>query len=369
MSNTVSLSDNDQLKWPEVFSLAGLNAAVVISWIAYHEYQPILIKNFNFENLASFLVIAKAVILVIIPPIAGWFADMLLKKNGKYFTVFTVGIGATAMIFMVVATIIGAGALSQIRDFLPVMIVFWLVAMNLFISPANSMIEAFAPAQKLPVVMGVLFLTTELLYALEPLIVELVHFFGDTLTFVVGGVLIAGSGYIFHRVSSDEVMTRKKELQENYEKKESSLGYLVIIVAGLQLGLAKGLLVEFFPEHLTKIFPEYSDIADYVTFGLLGFSAILAFAASKSVARLKPIKVLTYSFIVLLAGGLMLFVSGYFYLTIFSALIVAASFSLINITGLPFAISNLSTRHITYGVGIFIGASELFSGLLEYYFH
>lgn len=369
MNNSFALSDRDQLKWPEVFSLAGLNAAVVISWIAYHEYQPILIKNFNFENLASFLVIAKAIILVVIPPLAGWLADLLLKKNGKFFTIFTVGIGATAMIFMVVATIIGAGTLSQIRDFLPIMIVFWLVAMNLFISPANSMIEAFAPAQKLPVVMGVLFLTTELLYALEPLIVDLVHLFGDTLTFVVGGVLISGAGYIFHRVSSDEVITRKKELLDQKEKKVSKIGYLVIIVAGLQLGLAKGLLVEFFPEHLAKIFPQHSDIADYVTFGLLGFSAILAFLASRSVAKIEPIKVLTYSFFILLAGGLILFLSGIFYLTIASALVVAISFSLINITGLPFAISNLSARHITYGVGMFIGASELFSGLLEYYFH
>ena len=370
MSTANTVVEKDQLKWPEVYSLAALNAAVVISWIAYHEYQPILIQKFNFEDLGTFLVLTKAIVLVVIPPLAGWLADVILKKNGKFFTIFTVGVGATAMIFMVVATIIGAGELSQIRGLLPVMIIAWLVAMNLFISPANSMIEAFAPAQKLPVVMGVLFLTTELLYALEPLIVELVHFFGDTLTFIVGGLLISGTGFLFYKVSSDEVMSRRKELSDdNKQKKVTTLNYLVILIAGLQLGLAKALLIEFFPENIGQRFPAQAEIADYVTFGLLGFSAILAFAVSRVVAQYKPLKVLTYGLYAVLAGGIVMFVSANFALTIFSAVVVAAAFSLINITGLPFVISNLSTRHITYGVGMFIGASELFSGLLEYYFH
>ena len=368
--STTTILEKDQLKWPEVYSLAALNAAVVISWIAYHEYQPILIEKFQFHELASFLVITKAIVLVLIPPLAGWLADIILKKNGKFFTIFTVGVGATAMIFMVVATIIGAGELSAIKGMLPFMIVCWLVAMNLFISPANSMIEAFAPVQKLPLVMGVLFLTTELLYALEPLIVELVHFFGDTLTFIVGGILISGTGFLFYRVSSDEVMSRRKEVTENdNHKKVSSLSYAVIIVAGLQLGLAKALLVEFFPEHIGDKFPAQADIADFVTFGLLGFSAILAFVISRFIIRYKPLKVLTYAFYAVLVAGILLFVSPSFALTIFSAAVLAAAFSLINITGLPFVISNLSARHITYGVGMFIGASELFSGLLEYYFH
>ncbi len=367
MSESIALiAEKEKLKWPEVYSLAALNVAVVISWIAYHEYQPVLLQKFKFEGLANFLIIAKAIILVGIPPLAGWLADLILKENGKFFTIFTVGIGATAMIFMVVASIIGIGPLEEIRPFLPVMIVLWLVAMNLFISPANSMIEAFAPAQKLPIVMGFLFLTTELIYALEPLVVGLVHFFGDTLTFVVGGLLISSTGFLFHKISSDEVLSRKKELMNMTPKKVRGFNYLVIIIAGLQLGLAKAVLIEYFPENIASRFPEYDEAAQYITFGLLGMSAILAFAVSQFIARFQPINILISSFIVLFIGAIAMFISGNFHLTLTSAVIVAASFSLLNITGLPFAISNLSARHITYGVGIFIGASELFSGILEY---
>ncbi len=361
-----NLQDDRSLKWREVYSLAALNVAVVISWIAYHEYQPHLVESFALGNLTDFLIVTKAVVLVLVPPIAGLLADQIMKKSGKFFIVFTVGIGATAMIFMVVATIIGSGPLSNIQAALPIMIVLWLISMNLFISPATSMIEAFAPAQKLPVVMGFLFLTTELVYALEPLVVELVHLFGDTLTFVVGGILISVTGYLFHRVSSDEVIARKKELLRLPTKTLSVAGFITIIIVGLQLGLGKALLVEFFPDNIESKFAAYADYANYITFGMLGFAAILAFLAGFMIQNTRLERVLIIAFIIQFVGIIVIVVSNTFYLTIAGAIVTAGAFSFINVSGLPFALKYLSVKHITYGVGIYIGSSEIVSGILEY---
>lgn len=358
----------DDIKWPEIFSLGALNVSVVISWIAYHEYQPILLENFSFDHLSDFLIVSKALILVLIPALAGLLADYLLSKNGKFFTLFTVGIGATAMIFMIVASIIGAGPVGALKPFLPYMIVLWLVSMNLFISPAYSMIEAFAPAQKLPIVMGFLFLVTELIYALEPLVVELVQFFGDTLTFIVGGVLISASGYFFHRISSDEVISRKKELLQAKVKPQSVQSYIAILTIGLALGVGKAFLVEFIPENFETIFPETGNTGSYVSFGLLGLSAITAFAISKKVAGMNTQKVLISSLVIIGVGAMILLASSNLTLSITGGIITAIGFSILNISGLPFAINQLSVKHITYGVGIYIGASEVCSGLFEYYF-
>lgn len=365
--STISINSDD-IKWPEIFSLGALNVSVVISWIAYHEYQPILLENFSFDHLAEFLIVSKAIILVLIPALAGLLADYLLGKNGKYFTLFTVGIGATAMIFMIVASIIGAGPVGTLKPFLPYMIILWLISMNLFISPAYSMIEAFAPAQKLPIVMGFLFLVTELIYALEPLVVGLVQFFGDTLTFVVGGILISVSGYFFHRISSDEVISRKKELLEAKSKPQSLQSYFAILVIGLALGVGKAFLVEFIPENFETAFPASGNTGSYVSFALLGFSAILAFAISKKVAQWDTQKVLLISLVILGLGTLMLLISPSMTISIAGGIVTAIGFSILNISGLPFAINQLSVKHITYGVGIFIGASEICSGLFEYYF-
>ena len=357
------------IKWPEIFSLGALSAAIAISWIAYHEYQPILLKDFDLDHLSGFMVYSKAIILVITPPIAGLLADYLLKTKGKYFTLFTVGIGATAMIFMVVASIIGAGPASAIEPILPYMIVLWLISMNLFVSPAYSMIESFAPIQKLPIVMGFIFMVTELIYALEPVVVILVQFFGDTFTFVVGGVLISGTGYLFHRISSNEVKSRRKELINDGARSVSIASYFSIIVVGLVLGLGKALIVEFFPEFIETKFPEFSKLGSFVAFGLMGLAAILAFLFSGFVVRLGVKKILPRSFLVLMVGFLVLLVASNFWVAVFAGSIIAIAFSLINISGLPYAIDKLSIKHITYGVGVYLGASEIFAGLLEIYFH
>lgn len=354
------------IKWPEIFSLGALNVSVVISWIAYHEYQPVLLENFSFDHLSGFLVITKAIVLVLIPPIAGLLADFLLKKNGKFFTLFTVGIGATAMIFMIVASIIGAGPVSELKPFLPYMIILWLISMNLFISPAYSMIEAFAPAQKLPIVMGFLFLVTELVYALEPLVVGLVQFFGDTLTFIVGGILISVSGYFFHRISSDEVITRKKELLDEQIKPQNLSAYVAILTIGLCLGIGKAFLVEYFPTQFIALFPEQGSLGNYLAFGLLGLSAVLAFIMGKYVNDIGLRKVIMISFGILALGSVLLLFASNITMMVIGGVITAFGFSLLNISGLPFAISQLSVKHITYGVGIYIGASEIFSGIFEY---
>ncbi len=78
-TNSMSIS----LRWKEIYSLAALSAAVSISWIAYHEYQPHLLDKFGLNELSLFLIVTKGIVLVIIPPIAGWIADVILKKTSQ----------------------------------------------------------------------------------------------------------------------------------------------------------------------------------------------------------------------------------------------------------------------------------------------
>jgi MFS family permease len=365
-----SLSVSRSLKWKEVYSLAFLNAAVAISWIAYHEYQPELLSGLALDHYVDFLLITKALVLVLIPPVAGWIADRIFRKNGKYLIVFSVGIGATAMVFMIVASLIGSSHLVDIRAFLPVMIVLWLICMNLFISPANSMIEAFAPIDKLPVVVGVLFLVTELVYALEPVIVALVSFFGDTLTFVVGGVLIGASGFLFHRVSSDEVLQRKAELRQNDRVKTQSINaYMAIVVVGFFLGIGKAFLVEFLPNYIGQSATSYASYGQSISFGILGLCAVAGFLISRVIKSHQLSQVIIYSFVVLVVGIVTLLFAPIFEIKLVGSLIIAAAFTMVNISGLPFAIRNLSVRHVTYGVGIYLGASEIMTGLFEYFLH
>ena len=65
---TTTPSAAPRTNWSQVYSLLALNAAIVISWIAYHNYQPKVLEIFHFTELKVFLIIAQGLILVLIPP-------------------------------------------------------------------------------------------------------------------------------------------------------------------------------------------------------------------------------------------------------------------------------------------------------------
>jgi len=218
--------------WNQIYGLMALNAAIVISWIAYHNYQPKVLQLFHFEELSFFLVTAQAVILVFIPVVAGWVGDAMIKRNGNSLVVFTVGVSVTAMIFMCVAFVIGSSNSIDLTRALPVMIVLWLISMNIFHSPANSMLELFAPAKRMPAAMAMMVLTTDLLYALEPVVVNIVDGLGPVVTFAFGGVLLVVTGYYFRKTTRQANFTRSVD-----ETSKSKSNFLPVIIAGLTLGL------------------------------------------------------------------------------------------------------------------------------------
>ena len=262
------------------------------------------------------------------------------------------------MVFMVVATLLGIDSSSPIVSILPIMIVLWLISMNIFVSPAVSLVEMFAPKKSLPIVMAVLVFFNEIVYALEPLVVGLVQFFGDVLTFVVGGVLIISTGLFFYRQTKDEVK-EKQEISASTVQSESK--FMPIVYAGALIGLGKGFLVEYLPnlDHLEIISGEY------LAFFMLGLSAFVAFLSRNYVVRLGAEKVLFKSLIIILISSFSLFLSNNEIFILIFSLILSASFGLASITGIPFAISKLSPKAVTFGIGVFIGVSEITPGLIE----
>jgi len=358
-----SAATSSQTNWKQIYSLMALNAAIVISWIAYHNYQPKVLEIFHFKQLSLFLVIAQAMILVFIPPVAGVIADRVLKSGGNRFVVFTVGISVTAMVFMCVAFTVGTANSINLTAALPFMIVIWLISMNIFHSPANSMLELFAPAKALPAAMAMMVLTTELLYAVEPVIVGFVDLIGPVLTFALGGVLLIVTGYIFRASTRNLNFVRSSE-----ESRTTSSNFTVILIAGLILGAATTLLKNYIPQRIDSLFGTGGSVSGSVIVSIaLGIAALAAWPASKLVDKVGTEKSLTYgligSFVLLLPT---IFVSNP-YVVISLALLSAPFFSYASVAGFPFALGHLSVKNVTLGSGIFFGSVEVADGLLNYF--
>jgi MFS family permease len=349
--------------WNQIYSLLALNAAIVISWIAYHNYQPKVLELFNFQELSFFLVVAQALILVFIPPIAGVIGDRVIRGGGNRFVVFTVGISVTAMVFMCVAFTVGTANSINITAALPFMIVVWLISMNIFHSPANSMLEMFASAKALPSAMALMVLTTELLYALEPLIVDFVDFLGPVVTFAFGGVLLIVTGYIFRRTTRNIELRRSDE-----DASRSENNFMLVLAAGLALGVAVALIKNYLPEKIETLRAGLSadTISGPVVISmLLAISAVVAWPLSKIVDKIGTAKSLIYGllgcFVCLGLSALVSNVDGLVMLAFFTA----PFFSLASVAAFPFALSKLSVRNVTLGTGIFFGSIELADGVLN----
>jgi len=351
------------INWKSIYSLVALNAAVVISWIAYHNYQPKVLQIFHFQELALFLVIAQAVILVCIPPIAGLIGDFMIKKNGNRFIIFTVGISVTAMVFMCVAFTVGTATTLDFTAALPFMIVVWLISMNIFHSPANSMLEIFADAKQLPAAMALLTLTTELLYALEPVVVWFVDLIGPVSTFALGGVLLMITGYFFRST------TKSINLSRDYDEIRARKSNLpLVLTVGMALGLATGILMNTFPNLLAGKLQEYSHSAlggsHFVSF-ILGISALAAWPLSSVVVKIGMQKGVLYGSIATFIGIVMVFLGTDPIYCMVACFLLAISYSLLNVSAFPFILTNLSPKSVTFGAGIFFGSIELADGLMN----
>lgn len=215
--------------WPALFNLALLDLAMIISWTAYHQYQPVLIKQFGFDTLIYPLSILQTVILLIIPPIAGWFADREKNKHGHCTSIIGLGINIVSMIFMAAAFTIFIEPTGLLRWILPILIILWLIAMNIFHSPAFAMLESLASPSHLVFASAILIMVNHISYGIEDLILLLTDFLGIPLTFVVGGILIFISGTLL-KINLKPINTATKTTFQNSR-------FLLVFIIGIIVGI------------------------------------------------------------------------------------------------------------------------------------
>lgn len=341
-------------------------ASIIIGWIAYHNYQPKLLVQFHFTQYALWLTIAQAIILVITPPIAGRLGDKFRFSQGHRLPIISSGIAFAAMIFMAVAFTLVSNPGEYFKWILPILIILWLVAMSIFTSPALSTVELFTPVDKLPIAMAVITIVGNLIYSLEPVIVDIIDYIGAPLTFVAGGVVVFLSGYSLRRNSLGLFQQNegKPRAAFTFDTKKSPKGFIFFL--GGTLGIATTALFQFFPQALeSNLSSLFTMQGKYIIVIILVISAIFSLPASNVINRYGVVKVFWYSFVlslVSIAG--VLFVSSAI-ATLFFAAAFALSFTTLSVSSLPLAINEANYYEKVFCVGIFFSGGELVEGIID----
>lgn len=296
---TLENSKSDRIEWKQLWSLAALYGSIVIGWIAYHRYQPKLLNQFNFTEFTLALIVVQGIVLVLTPPIAGRIGDRFRFKQGQghRLPIISAGISFAAMIFMAVAFTLLGNPGEVFRWILPILIVLWLVSMSIFTSPALSTLELFTPVDKLPCAMAILTIVGNLIYSLEPVIVDLIDYLGAPITFMLGGVVVFVSGYALKKnsLSLFNNKDQRPRTEFKFDTQRSNYGYILIM--GIALGLTTTVLFNYFPHLLqTNLSSVTSLEGKWLVVLVLFATALLSLPVSSYVSRFGTYKSFWWSF-------------------------------------------------------------------------
>jgi MFS family permease len=356
------------IQWPQLLSLAALYSSIIIGWIAYYNYQPILLKAYRFENLSFFLLVAQGIILVVTPPIAGMFGDKYRFTKGHRIPIITAGISFVAMIFMAVAFALISNPNDTFRWIFPFLIIFWLFGMSIFTSPALSTVELFTPIDKMPRAMAVLTIASNFVYALEPVIVDIINTLGAPATFMLGGLLVSLSGYALKKNSLKLFKGNSEPASTSAKGSEKESRYEMIIMLGIVVGVVTTILFNLLPGH---IYDHFSNSHSFLPEGkwilvlILATSGLIAIPMSNVVSSLGLSTSFTFSAVVSLVSLVLLLFSGSFILSLILVGVFMVTFALLSVSALPLALNHSGFHKKVLCVGLFFSGVELPNGILE----
>ena len=369
--NTVALRrSGDVFQRGLMISLAAMYGTIIVGWIAYEQYQPKLLLQFNFTEFTFALTVAQAIILVVIPPLAGRIADRYRVSKGHQFPVISLGISFAAMVFMAVAFTLLSNPGEIFKWLLPVLIILWLVAMSIFTGPALSTMDNFIPAGKLPRAMALLTITGNLLYSLEPVIVDIIDYIGAPVTFMAGGILVFSTGVILkrnmfaslHNNDGDETQTTSVLYVATLPSR-----YIYIFMTGGVYGLMTALLFQIFPDSLVNTLGHLPYLADgklMVVFVLI-LSAVLSLPVSSLVSRYGLTPSFLISLLIAQVGIFGILLSSSAFVVVASLACFALGLTVLSVSALPLAIESSGQVNKVFSVCIFFAGAALPDGLLE----
>ncbi len=352
----MELATSRNLGWDKIFALAALDAGIVISWTAYHNFQPQVLKHFHFEHLSRFVLITQCFVMLAVPLLAGWFTDYYRKKTGSGFSVFALGISVASLVFMAVSFTISDQTFVNMVWLLPSLIVFWLISMNIFHSPANSILEAFSKSPALPMMMSVLVICKILIHGIEPLLLASLERAGGSYTFLTGGIILIVTGIWFSYSTKNMAIAHTPGEEHEVNK------FHVVVLFGLLAGLCNSLILHFFPEVLLAKFGADESIFQgrlYISL-MLGLTAVATMPMSLLVKKWGIYHSLIIGLLVAFLAMIIVLVSGIPVVSIIALALLAVAYGLVLITAFPHALHNIAPASATLGTGLFFASFEFF---------
>ncbi|QSJ17519.1 MFS transporter [Nostoc sp. UHCC 0702] len=348
-----SFNTRPEILWRQVWGLAALLAAIIFSWMAYGFYQPKILRELEFVELASWLGILQGLLAAVIEPLIGRVSDRIQQRLGSRLPLISVGVMLAGLILVTVSLLVGHSIPLGIRWILPVLMTAWVIAIIMFRGPAIALLTQFAPIAELPQANAILVFVFGLVAAIGLMWNARLYSMGASVTFLVGAIALILGAYILRLFTPKHCFDSSTRNQVT--AKTPTVLLILIFIIGLATSLEINLLLSIFPQELQTQLPGLK--VEFITAEILLVSAIASVPLGEWTTELGANKSM------MLGLGTMTTLMGVTLLNdnniIAIGLILAfgVSFSLVFISMISLVLGKIPPNRAGLGTGLYFGGS------------
>ncbi|MDJ0715026.1 MAG: MFS transporter [Prochloraceae cyanobacterium] len=366
----VETSVRHKVLWLQVWALAGIQGAFILSWVIYNLYLVDLLGEFDFPKpLAVGILMVENALGAVMEPLMGSFSDRFQHWVGSRLPIIAFGmILASSCSIAIPAILVFGNSQGVMRWILPTALLSWALAMTVFRSPALSLLGRYAFATNLPQAASILTLVGAVAGAMAPLASEFILGLGKEFAFAIGSFVLLGAAAALRFANPDRLISSSdtSKTDRNSRGKISIACLSLIFGAGVGVTLGFRLLMQNFPKIIKLQVPgANTGIILGCIFIALAITAIPSGLLARRLGNRRSM---------LLGLGLMAVFCGSIALTgnsitaVGIAIFLGASYSLVSNGTIPFALSLVPSEKGGLGTGMFFSggavASSFFFGVI-----
>lgn len=346
--------DNSQssfnILWFRVGLLAGLQAAITLTWLIYSAYLPKLLTQFGFPaTLAAGLLILENALAVILEPLMGGLSDRTSFKIGSKLPFITVGVILSSALLLAIPCILTfVPPIEVLKGILPLTLVAWAIAMTIFRSPAMSFLGRYATPQELPLAASLVTLAGGIVGAFRGYGNQFILSLGEIWAFAIASFVLLTAGFALRFFPPPPPTTHTQT------PKIPIKPLIYIFLTGASIAFASRFLMDALNKMLKLQYPT-TDINPL----LLAVGLTLAFAALPAGfigVKLGNTRTMLLGIAATTCGtAIMLYMGALFPII----LIIIAGFSLLVNGVIPFCLNLMPERWGGLGIGMYFGGFSL----------
>jgi MFS family permease len=355
-----------RIRWQQVWGLAAMVAAIVFCWMAYGFYQPVILNQLGFTQLASSLAIFQGLLGAAIEPWVGAISDRFLHRVGSRLPMIATGVTLAGLLFVTIGLLLLGDLPSGLRWIVPVLMTFWVIAMIIFRGPVIALLRQWLPIDDLPAANSVITLVFGLVSAMNPVFSRIIGFLGSGMTFFLGAIILIGGAVLWSAqprsnlglvpigIDTAPILSSPTRLQKSRTKI-----FLIGLITGLLVNVSLRISPQFLHQALPAIAPEYLAAA------MLSIAAAMALPLERYVKADNLDRTMGRGLIALLAA---IGASGIFHHPLLAIVVLAISgiaLGLLFITQIPWCLKMLPPAQAGLATGLYFGGMGAATALLS----